>query len=428
MKYKNAFLLLLLSTIIISTACKKDDEILTVADTYNNIAVLKWNDAASIAVTRTGGLPPMSESRIYAMVNVTMHDALNNIEKRFNTYALDGTLDNSADPDAALAQAAHDMIVALLPLQRSYADSALNVSLAAIPSGTGKDNGIALGKAAGLAMWSKRLNDGAAIAQYPIVQGTLPGAYRSTPPFEASGMAALPGWGKVKPFALTTSAQFRPVEPYAVNTTSYTTDYNEIKTLGCASCPARTAEQTQIGLFWLENVPYSWNKITRSLIAQNNLTGWQAAYLLALVHIAEADANIGVFDAKYFYNFWRPITAVRMAETDGNDNTKGDAAWNVLAPPTPPVPDYPSNHAADGGAAAEVLKHYFGKDDISFSATSTFLPGVTRNFTSLSQAASEVSLSRIYVGYHFRNAIVEGESMGRKIGSFVYDNSLLKVK
>jgi hypothetical protein len=362
------------------------------------------------------------------MVNVAMHDALNNIEKRFNTYALDGTVKTGADPDAALGQAAHDIIVALLPPQKLYADSLLDLTLNAVPTGANKDEGIAVGKAAATAMLSKRLNDGAVTAQYPITQGTLPGAYRSTPPFEASGMAALPGWGKLKPFALTTPAQFRPAAPYAVNSTPYTNDYNEIKTLGCASCPARTAEQTEIGKFWLENVPYSWNKITRNLITQNNLTGWEAAHLLALVHIAVADANIAVFEAKYFYNFWRPITAVRMAETDGNASTAGDTEWNVLAPPTPPVPDYPSNHAADGGAAAEVLKRYFGKDDISFSATSTFLPGVTRNFTSLSQAAAEVSLSRIYVGYHFRNAVVEGESMGRKIGAFVYDNSLLKAK
>ena len=420
--------LLLVFIMIINAACTKDDDPSNDADTYNNIAVLKWNEAASIAVTRTGGLTPMVESRIYAMVNVAMHDVLNNIEKKFNTYALDGIIDNSADPDAALAQAAHDIIVSLLPPQKVYADSLLNVSLVAIPAGTNKDKGIAIGIAAATAMLSKRLNDGAATAQYPIVQGTLPGVYRSTPPFEASGMAALPGWGKVKPFALATSEQFRPVAPYVVNSTAYTTDFNEIKTLGCTSCPARTPEQTQIGLFWLENVPYSWNTITRKLITQNNLSGWQAAHLLALVHIAEADANIGVFDAKYFYNFWRPITAVRMAETDGNANTAGDAVWNVLAPPTPPVPDYPSNHAADGGAAAEVLKRYFGKDDISFSTTSSFLPGITRNYTSLSQAASEVSLSRIYVGYHYRNAIVEGETMGRKIGAFVYDNSLRKLK
>jgi membrane-associated phospholipid phosphatase len=181
-------------------------------------------------------------------------------------------------------------------------------------------------------------------------------------------------------------------------------------------------------LFWLENVPYSWNNITRNLIIENNLPGWKAAQLLALVHIAEADANIGVFEAKYFYNFWRPITAVRMGETDGNANTAGDAAWNVLAPPTPPVPDYPSNHAADGGAAAEVLKRYFGKDDISFSATSSFLPGVTRKYMSLSQAATEVSLSHIYVGYHYRSAVVEGEKMGREIGAFVYQNSLQELK
>ena len=195
--------------------------------------------------------------------------------------------------------------------------------------------------------------------------------------------------------------------------------------MGRATGSNRTADQTQIGLFWLENVPLSWNRIARTLATQKGLTGWQAARLLALVNIAEADANIGCFDGKFFYNYWRPITAVQWADADGNPDTGGDAAWNVLAPPTPPAPDYPSNHAADGGAAAEVLKRYFGSDDLAFSTTSTTLPGVSRSFTSLSGAATEVSLSRIYVGYHFRAAVVAGEAMGRKIGGWVMENSLL---
>jgi hypothetical protein len=260
------------------------------------------------------------------------------------------------------------------------------------------------------------------------VQGTLPGQYQSTQPFSATGFALFPGWGKVEPFSLNTSNQFRPGAPYLINSPEYTSDFNEVKAMGTATGSSRTPDQTQLGIFWLENVPASWNRITQSLIAQKNLDGYKTAHLLAILNMAEADANIAVFEAKYFYNYWRPVSAVRLADTDGNPNTEGKAEWNILGKVTPPVPDYPSNHAADGGAAAELLKLYFGKDDFTFTTTSTTMPGITRNFTSLSQAATEVSLSRIYVGYHFRYAVIAGEDMGRKIGKWVFENSLLPVK
>lgn len=420
---------LLLLSAGLATSCAKDgDAPAGLADTYTNATILKWNEAATIAINRTGGLPPMIESRVYAMVNVAVHDALNHIVKKYNTYALTATADEGADPDAAVVQAAHDIIAGCLPPQQAFADSLLNIHLTAIATGTAKDKGIALGKSAAVAMLAKRAGDGATTAQYPIVQGTAPGMYQSTPPFTATGYAALPGWGKLTPFALSTAAQYRPAAPYAINSPQYTADYNEIKTMGGATGSARTADQTQIGLFWLENIPYSWNRIARILIAQQGLNGWETARLLALVQMAEADANIACLEAKFFYNYWRPITAVRQGDADGNADTGGDASWNVLAPPTPPVPDYPSNHAADGGAAAELLKRFFGRDDFNFSTVSTALPGITRTYTSISQAATEVSLSRIYVGYHFRNAVVAGEDMGRKIGKWVFENSLLPVK
>jgi len=417
-----------LTLILAVASCQKNDHPLTtIADNYSNAVILQWNEAATIAATRGGTLPPMSESRIYAMVNVAVHDALNNIVKKYATYALTTTPDVSTNPDAAVAQAAHDVIVALLPPQQVYADSLLTVTLAAIPAGPAKDQGNALGKASAQAMLGKRGGDGASTAQYPVVDGIIPGQYQSTPPF-AAGFTSLPGWGKVTPWALTSAAQFRPVPPYAVNSQQYTDDFTDVKALGCPTCPARSADQTQLGVFWLENIPSSWNRIARILIGQKGLKGWETARVLALLHMAEADANIGVFDAKFFYNYWRPITAVRLGDTDGNGGTAGDAGWNILAPPTPPVPDYPSNHAGDGGAAAELLKNYFGKDEWSFTVKSTTLPDVTRSFTSLSQAATEVALSRIYVGFHFKNAVVAGEDMGRKIGKYVLENSLLPVK
>jgi hypothetical protein len=428
MKKTNSFLLLL-SILLAAAACKKEsDNTKGIADAYENDTILQWNETAATAAKRTAGIPPMTESRVYAMVNVAMHDALNNIVRRYNTYALTGAVDENADPDAATAQAAHDVLVNLMPPQQALADSALNVSLTAINSGTAKDKGIALGKSSAAAMLARRMNDGASTAQYPIVQGTLPGQYQSTPPFTSSGFAILPGWGKLEPFSLSAPNQFRPGAPYPVNSPQYTADFNEIKTMGVATGSNRSADQTQLGIFWLENIPSSWNRIAFMLISKAKLNGWKTAQLLAILNMAEADANIGAFDAKFVYNYWRPVTAVRLADNDGNPDTGGDATWNLLGNVTPPVPDYPSNHAADGGAAAELLKRYFGRDDFTFTCNSNTLTATTRNFTSLSQAATEVSLSRIYVGYHFRNAVVVGEDLGRKIGKWVFENSLLARK
>ncbi|MDB5086216.1 MAG: hypothetical protein JWR09_210 [Mucilaginibacter sp.] len=418
-----------MAIILISIAsCKKNkEEPIDTTINYSAGMVLKWNEAGMQAVAKIKGAPPMSESRIYAMLNLAMHDALNNIVQKYDTYALSGAADKDADPDAAVAQAAHDVLVSLLPAQQNTDDSLLTICLAGVTAGSGKEKGIAMGKAAAKAMIDKRANDGAATAQYPFTPGTLPGEYRATPPFDMppfNGFVSLPGWGKVQPFSLASASQFRAAAPYSINSLEYTTDFNEIKTMGCMGCTARSADQTQIGLFWLDNIPLSWNRIARSLIVEKKLNGWKAARMLALLQMAEADANISAFDGKFFYKFWRPITAIRLGDLDGNPNTTGDAAWNLLAPPTPPAPDYPSNHAIDGGAAAEVLKSYFNTDAVSFSASSNALPGVTRNFNNFSDAAREVSLSRIYVGFHFRNAVMEGEAQGRKVGNYIFEHCL----
>ena len=407
-------------------SCKKDkNNQPDITDTYNATMVLKWNEAGTNAVVRAGGAQPMPESRMYAMINLTMHDALNSIVAKYDTYAGVGATDPESNPDAAVAQSAHDVILALFPAQQTSLDSLLSVCLADIS--VGKDKGITLGKSVAKAMLDKRTGDGASTAQFPYTPGTLPGEYRPTPPFDGppfNGLVVLPGWGKVKPFGVQTSDQFRAPAPYAINSDAYTADYNEIKTMGCMNCTARSADQTQIGIFWLDNVPLSWNRIARNAIIQEKLGGWKAARLLGLLQMAEADANISAFDGKYFYKFWRPITAVRLGETDGNPNTAGDATWNLLAPPTPPVPDYPSNHATDGGAAAEIMKNFFKTDNFAFTCTSNALPGVTRSFTNFSDAAREVSLSRIYVGFHFRNAVMHGEAQGRKVGSYIFLNAL----
>ncbi len=385
----------------------------------NPLMVFRWNEAATKAVTRAGTgpngpLPPMPESYIYAQVNVAMHDALNSISPTYKTYALLNTLNPGANPDAAVAKAAHDIIVALLPPETAYADSLYQVCINGIANGASKTEGINLGQAAAAAMMAKRSNDGYANAQIPYTQGTLPGQYRSTPPFDGppfNGFVAVPGWGNITPFGVASSSQFRPVPPYPINSPEYTADYNEIKNLGAGVNSTRTPEQTQIGLFWLENSPLGWNRIARLLIQKQNMDAVSAAHLLGVLHMALADANISSLEAKFYYNYWRPITAVQLGNVDGNPNTVGDPSYNILAPPTPPIPDYPSNHAVNGGAAAMVLADFFG-NNVSFTATSSSLPKVTRSFSSFGEAANENALSRIYVGYHFRNAVNKGEEQG----------------
>jgi hypothetical protein len=400
-------------------------------DPVTNNMVMAWNLASTQAIANMGSgpdaLPPMPESRVYAMVQIAVHDALNNITPRYHTYALNNAQDRFAHPDAAVAQAAHDVIVNQLPPQQIFADNLLATSLNAIANGDAKTRGIALGKAAAAAIINLRANDGVANAQIPYVQGTLPGQYRSTPPFDGppfNGFVGVPAWGKIKPFGMTSGSQFRAPAPYPINSADYTADFNDVKTLGKATGSTRTADQSQIAIFWLENIPLSFNRIARTMATQKNLGAWETARLFALLQIAEADANIGCFESKFYYNYWRPITAVRLGDTDGNPNTVGDATWDVLAPPTPPVPDYPSNHAANGGVGAAVLAAFFGNDNITFTQTSSSMPNTTRTLSSFSQASREIALSRVYVGYHFRNACMKGEEQGKQIGQYIFDHYL----
>ncbi len=358
-----------------------------------------------------------------------MHDALNHIDQRYATYGLKTDVVSDAKPDAAVAQAAHDVLISLFVSQTTSADSLLAASLSAISDGLSKEQRYWLGKDVARAILHKRSNDGVALAQYAFPSGTLAGQYRATPPYDKApyyNFISMPAWGKVDPFSETVIAQFRVAAPYLVNSPQYTKDYNEVKQLGCKDCKARTEEQTEIGLFWMENIPTSFNRIARSLITEKKLNGWEAARLFALMHMALADASISAFDNKFLYTFWRPVTAITMGETDGNPDTKGDASWNTMAAPTPPVPDYPSNHAMDAGAAAEILKSFFLTDEVNFTANSTSLPGVTRSYTNFSTAAREVSLSRIYVGFHFRHAVEVGEEQGRNVGKYVFDHCLQK--
>jgi hypothetical protein len=226
------------------------------------------------------------------------------------------------------------------------------------------------------------------------------------------------------PFGIALANQFRAGSPYAINSPQYTADYNEVKKLGCTACPDRTPEQTEIGAFWKENPSGLMNRLARSIAAKKKLNVWETARLQALIHMAQFDTNIASFESKYYYNYWLPVTAIRAGDTDGNDNTLGDASWSPALGP-PPTPDHTSTPGAALSSSCEIFKRFFGKDNIGFTLTNPFdTPGIERSYTSFSTASHEAALARVYIGSSFRNSCIEGEKQGIKIGRYIYENSL----
>jgi hypothetical protein len=251
---------------------------------------------------------------------------------------------------------------------------------------------------------------------------------RANPPVWPANAVFAPNLGSLTPFGIKSGDQFRDEAPYPLNSKEYVADYNEVKSLGCKECPARTSEQTEIGAFWIETSSSYINRMTRALIVQRKLDGWEAARLIGLVQMSQIDAYIASFEGKYYYKTWRPITAIRNGDSDGVDATVGDADWEP-AFSTPPTPDFPSTHAYSAAAAAAVFKSYFKSDQINLNVTSPYyLPGVERNIRSFSQMARESALSRIYIGYHFRQAVEVGERQGKKLGKYVFEHNLKELK
>jgi hypothetical protein len=306
--------------------------------------------------------------------------------------------------------------------------------LAGIPDGSAKSEGIAVGQAAAAAILTVRAADHAT-TQVAYTPGTQPGDWVPTPnpvPFDPPAAAdllpaALSGWGQVTPFVLRRSSQFEPDGPPRLSGKRYARDYNEVKAIGEKNSTTRTAEQTSIARFWYEGSPAGWSRIARVVADSHGLDSWDTARLLALVNLAMADGFIAGFQAKYEFNFWRPVTAIRAGDMDGNDATVADPLWSTLLN-TPAIPDYTSTHSVLGGAAAAVLRRFFHGDDVAFTTTSGVpFAGLTRSFASFSKAAAENGESRIYAGIHFRSAVEDGIEQGNRIGRFVFRHALLPV-
>ena len=409
---------------------------------YDNTMVLKWNEALSTAIDAK--MPPPAESRIYAMVTLAMHDALNNVVPKYETYAMDNSWNDGKEvskktiytvADAAVAQAAHDVLVTLYPLSQQNADDLLSTCLAEIEDSELKSEGIQIGADAAAAMLAKRQGD--VLPQFLVYpQGTEPGEYRSYAPWSFPGPAwqpnsvYAPNWGETQPFGVLSGDQFRAAPPYALNSPEYAADYNEVKIIGSNTSSVRTPEQTAMGIFLTDNMPSMINRMAKYVAVSEELNGWETARLFALTQMAEADALICTFDAGFYYNFWRPITAIREGDNDGNSDTEGDISWNAVTAgrAIPPLPSYPSGYAAAGRAGAEICKMFFGTDEKSFTVGSYTSPGAERSYTTFSQLATDMELSRIYVGHNFPNDNTAGDKMGREVANYVFKNNLRELK
>jgi hypothetical protein len=380
-----------------------------------------WNSHATTLVP-AAGFNPVLQSRAFAMVHAAVHDALNAIQPRYEAYLYEASA-SAASPDAAVASAAHAVLLALVPAQQGPLDSAYTVSLAGIPDGPDKDQGIAVGQAAAGAILQVRSADGSTdLVGY--IPGTEPGDWVPTPPLFLP--AILPGWGNVSCFALRSGEQFRPDPPemFDLSSEEYAREYNEVKDFGDINSITRTAEQSEIARFWYEGSPVGWNRVARIVSAQAGLDLWENGRLFALLNAAMADGFIVGYNIRYHYNFWRPVTAIRAGEADGNPATAADSSWLPYLI-TPAIPDFPSTHSVLGGAASVVLQRFFGTDVMPFTMTSGApFPGITRSFVSFSHAAAENAASRVYAGIHFSSACIHGLRVGERIGEFTFKHHL----
>jgi hypothetical protein len=414
-------------------------------------AVVTWNANAAAAAIAACWPPldaPILEARLYAMAHVAIHDALNAIDRRFEPYAYDVVGPAGASPAVAAAAAARGVMVSVLgephdPFPEACRDAGIarvesdyTAALAAIPDGAAKRQGVAVGQAAAAAILAVRADDGSdtplIVADWP--QGTEPGRWRFVPGFD---FIFAPGWRNVTPFVLRDSTQFLPRPPFPVTSRRYATDLQEVQRLGAdgvVTPSARTADQTEIALFWVESSPLQWNRIARTVTVAQRLDLWENARLFALLNMALSDGYVATFEAYLHYNHWRPVTAIRLADTDGNAATRGDPTWTPLRP-NPPVPEHGSGHSIEGGAATRILQHFFG-NRVRFRTCSLTLPEgsqcddptpVYRHYDSFSAAQNENGLSRILVGFHFRRAVDEGIREGRRIGERAVDRFLRPV-
>jgi len=390
-------------------------------------AVTDWNAIAN-GVIAGAGAPPQ-QYRVFAMTHVAIHDALNAIQPRYHSYNPIGAANPNASKEAAIAAAARTVLVATLPpaqdaiVEGLYATYLAGLSCpAAYPACI--DAGIAVGTTAGQAIIDRRVGDGSEMPHLPYTLAPAPGVYQPTLPLPPAP-APYPqfgNWGNLAPFALSSPWQFAPgrSELQTLTGPTYTRDFNEVKALGSAlvRAAAPDSEESRIAMHWGVLGGANLNGYTRTIVAGRNLSLWQTARLFALVNIAVNDGLIVVFKAKFRYNFWRPYTAIRAAASDGNPATTADPDWNAYVT-TPSYPDYPCGLPSTIASSTQVLRSFFGTDSVPFDFGTP-----ARHYDTLSQAAAESAMARVYGGMHFRSGCLASLHLGQNVGRYVYSTQL----
>src|SRR5436309_3855322 len=393
-------------------------------------AVTDWNAIAWTAIVTNAGQPSPVSVLHFAMVHGAAYDAVNAIDRGHQPYLVQPPSNPTDSQEAAAATAAFRVLVGLFPGQLATLQPIYDAYIAALPDNPpgSKAAGIAIGEATASAMLTARMNDGRfGPTPTPYPSPAPPGIWRPTPPNFLSDPAA---WvGNVLPFIVPSAEMLRTDGPNALTSAAYAEDFNEVKELGSLTSTTRTPDQTDAAIFWQDHAPALYNRIFRTLAASQNLDIVENARLFAMENLAAADAQIGCWNDKYYWQFWRPITAIREADTDGNPDTEPDPNWLPLFDPstpvcnppplvTPPFPDHPAGHACVSSAIVHTLQNFFGTDKIGFSAFSN-KSCTTRSFERLSDALKEIIDARVWGGIHFRTADTQGAVLGKKVAHYL---------
>jgi hypothetical protein len=379
--------------------------------------ITDWDEKA-VAVVQPGTVfPPPTALRTTAILHIAMFEAVNSIERHYRPYRGQVATAPDTSKEAAAASAAGAVLMKLVPNSASDIQTAVTSYLEKLPDGEAKSAGIKLGQEVAARILEMRANDGA----------SAPDAYRpkARPGVYVPTVITI-GWSfsHVTPFALASPSQFRPKPPPSLKSAEWARAYNEIKDLGEKNSTKRTARQTEDARFWISVNPGMSHQLERQIVISKNMDIVDSAHFMALVSVAEADAGVALFEAKYNYEFWRPITAIRNGDIDGNPATERDATWQPIDT-TPMHPEYPCAHCIINSAVAAVVKAVLGSDEIpEVALTSPFTPGVTHRFTNLRAYTDEIAGARICAGFHYRFSTVVGTEMGQKIGAYIVKSVL----
>lgn len=420
---------------VLFSSCKTET---VIVENYGPELLIEWNEKIMELAVQKDGLLTLNGVRTEALANIAVHNALNAIKPMYTFYEFSGGAP-IADPVAATAQALYEVTKTSFPDHEAELRNMLNDALAEVPEDHARNLGMSLGKLTASAVLEARANDKwdgeAGYTWHPMAPGVYAefNEHSGTP----EGFVFGAGWAAAEPFMLTSQDQFRSPPPPAIHSEEYTEAYNEVKAYGSTESEVRSDDQAHLAMWWKDFVENSHNRLARELVIKENLNLWEAARTFALLNMAVYDAYINVFDNKFHYNHWRPYTAIRWAANDGNPDTEPDEQWNNLHLHTYAFPSYPSAHGTASSAAMRVLSNTLGTGDkYSFTMRTEEVESAgpfsekvamdppTRSFDSFSEAGLEASMSRVYLGIHFRYDSEEGHRLGNAIGDYANEHFL----